>query len=352
MLFTDFENLSIWTNALVFAGAAVLIWFSGIRLEKYADAVSQRTGLSHAFVGVLMLAAATSLPEFAATVSGSLIGNATLVVHNLIGAVITQMAILSASGWLVRGRVALTYFSPDYVLLFAGVGVIAVLVTAIAGIAAGPALIAPDVDVWPLLIFVTYVLIVYITYRLQFRPRWVAVTEPSPRVVREHESEAPLFPGRTLGYILGMFAVAAGLVFVGGWTSARVADALAVQTGLGSGFVGVTLLAFATGLPELSTTIAAVRRRNYGLAIANIFGTNAFNVSLLFVAELTFRGGAVLQYAHRSATFAAALGILMVCVYLWGMLEREDRTVLGIGLDSAIVLALYAGGLVVIYLIR
>lgn len=349
MPFFSPENLSLWTNLAIFVVAGLLIWFAGVRLEAFADATSQRTGMGHAFVGVLMLATVTSLPEVAATVSGSVIGNPALVVHNLTGAVITQMAILSISGWFVRGTVTLTYFSPDFLLLFEGVGVVTVLLVAIAGMAAGPTNILPNIDIWPALVFLTYVMFIYLTYRFQFSPRWAPVQNARPQAVREHEEQPLRFPGKSLRYILTGFAASAVLVFLGGWTAAQAADALAVQTGLGSNFVGVTLLAFTTGLPEFSTTIAAVRRRNYSLAIANILGTNAFNISLLFLAEITFRGGSVLHYAQNSAIFTAALGAIMVCIYLWGMLEREDRSILGLGWDSALVVGIYIGGLIVIY---
>jgi cation:H+ antiporter len=50
--------------------------------------------------------------------------------------------------------------------------------------------------------------------------------------------------------------------------------------------------------------------------------------------------------------FTASLGLVMTCVYLWGLLERRDRQFLRMGIDSIIVLALYLGGLVVLYTIK
>jgi cation:H+ antiporter len=152
--------------------------------------------------------------------------------------------------------------------------------------------------------------------------------------------------------LLASFAGASAVVLAAGVVLAQAADALAAQSGLGASFVGVTLLATATSLPELSTTIAAVRLGAYSLAVSNIFGSNMLMVALVFLADLVYRPGPVLAAVDRSAVFAVAMGIVVTAVYLIGLIERRDRTILRMGLDSAVVLALYVGSLGVLYLLR
>jgi cation:H+ antiporter len=149
-----------------------------------------------------------------------------------------------------------------------------------------------------------------------------------------------------------LFAGVSLVVLVGGWFATQSADVLAHQTGLGSAFLGATLLALATSLPELSTTIAASRNGRYSMAISNIFGSNAVDVSLLFLAELLYRGGTIIAHGGESVVFVAAIGAIMTSIYLWGLMERENRTVLGIGWDSAAVLLVYLGGMAVLYFMR
>jgi cation:H+ antiporter len=141
------------------------------------------------------------------------------------------------------------------------------------------------------------------------------------------------------------------IVLVGGWFATQSADVLASQTGLGSAFLGATLLAAATSLPEVSTTIAAARSGRYTVAISNIFGSNALDLALLFLADLLFRGSTILAHAQSSVVFVGSIGAIMTCVYLWGLIERENRTVLGIGWDSAVVLLVYAVAMSVLYAI-
>jgi cation:H+ antiporter len=139
------------------------------------------------------------------------------------------------------------------------------------------------------------------------------------------------------------------LVLVAGWAVAEACDALAEQTGLGATFVGATLLAVTTSLPEVSTTIQAARLGQFRMAVSNIFGSNAMCVGMLFLADAGYRKGPVLRETSASTTFMAALGIVLTCVYLWGLLEREDKSVWRLGWDSAAVAVLYVCGMWVVY---
>lgn len=123
---------------------------------------------------------------------------------------------------------------------------------------------------------------------------------------------------------------------------------MAVQTGLSSGFVGVTLLAAATSMPEISTTVAAVRSRREDVAVSNVFGSNCLDVALLAVVSL-MAGDAINGTAMTSAIFTAALGVVLTCIYMFGLLERSDRAVARLGIDSIGVVAVYLVGVAALY---
>ena len=99
-------------------------------------------------------------------------------------------------------------------------------------------------------------------------------------------------------------------MLVAGTVLVATGEAIATQTSLGSSFVGATLIASTTSLPELSTTIGAVRLRAYSMAFANIFGSNAIMVALLFLTDVVHRDGPILELVDRSAAFAATVGIV------------------------------------------
>jgi cytochrome c oxidase subunit 2 len=124
MNWLEFGAFPLWLNVTILICAAVLIWLAGTRLADYADVFSERTHLSEAFLGLVLLGVATSLPEVATSLTASLIGNAQLVSGNLFGGVALQIAVLAIVD-LIAVRGALTYFTPHPVLLFQGASVCA-----------------------------------------------------------------------------------------------------------------------------------------------------------------------------------------------------------------------------------
>jgi cation:H+ antiporter len=358
------DALPFWLNAALFAVAAAVIWHAGTRLEHYADAISKRTGLGEAFTGMLLLATATSLPELATTVTAvAILGNPTLGVHNLLGGVAFQTALLVVADRCSRRAGALTFFTPRFVLLIEGVGLILLLLVTIGGVTARGVPVVLSVSAWSLLLFLAYGGVMYLVYRHRGQPRWTpTVLDDQPRQepeVAARREPPPAIGGGGAGQddpplrrVSLLFLLMALLVLAGGWVAAETADTVAKETGLGSAFVGATLLAAATSLPELSTTMAAARNGRYTAAISNVFGSNAFDVALVFLADVLHRDGSVLARAEHTVVFVAALGAVMTCIYLWGLMERENRTLLGVGWDSATVVAVYAGGMAVLYVIQ
>ncbi len=96
---------------------------------------------------------------------------------------------------------------------------------------------------------------------------------------------------------------------------------------------------------------AAARLKRYELAIGDIFGTNLFDLLLIPVADLAFRGP-ILASAGQFEALAAALGIVLTSVYVIGLINRRNRTIARIGYDSLIVIVIYAGGLLLLNSVR
>lgn len=361
MSLLSFDSYSLGFNTVIFGFSAVLIWIAGTFLERYADAISDRTGLGQAFTGVLLLSTATSLPEVATTITAVvLLNNPTLAVYNLLGSVALQTAILAIADRVKPRSGAMTYFRPRFVLLIQGVGLLMLLQLTVAGITAHGLPTVFSISAWTIVLFLVYLGTLYLTYRYRGQPRWTPtkrddMPKERPSEAKSNKESRTAYKERTAGRsMLSLwlrFCGASLAVLVAGWSTAQSADVLAQQTGLGNEFLGATLLALATGLPEVSTTVAASRNGHYSMAISNIFGSNAFCIGLLFLAELLYRGGTILEQVQGSLVFICAIAAVMTSIYLFGMLERQDRTVLGIGWDSAAVILVYTGGMTVLYFI-
>jgi cation:H+ antiporter len=299
---------------------------------------------------MMLLGVATSLPEVATTLTGSLIGNAQLVTGNLFGGVSLQIAVLAIVD-LVAVKGALTYVTPQPVLLFQGVMLILLLSIALAGASLGEPLSLLGLGVTPILLAAGYAMTVRVTGTGKYLPRWRPVDvakrpEPDAGDSRESGDDSPNWS------VYARCAAAALLILTAGWALTLTGEALAEQTGLGASFVGVVLVAASTSLPELSTALAAVRRGNHEMAVSNILGTNCLEVALFLLADIAYREGPILAATDASGMLAASLGLIVTCLLLLGLLERRDQTVARMGFDSLAVLVTYAAGLAGLYYLR
>ena len=347
---STFAALPMPVNLALFAGAAALVWIAGIRLTGYAKIIAERTGAEQAFVGILLLGAVVSLPEMATTVAAAALGDARLAVNTLLGGIAATMAILAVTDALTGSEALSTDISHPVVLL-QGVLVVLFLTIAGSGIVVGDAAFA-GVGIWTALLFGLYILFILLVKRYGASEPWVARDKRGDDASKHQPSHRQRSDGRSIAGISLRTAAAAAVILASGFALAVTGEALARQTGLGTSFIGVLLGGIATSLPEVTTTVAAVRLGQYEMAFGDAFGTNLFSVMLLFVADVAYAGGPILNEVDRFSLFGTLLGILLTGVYLAGFIERRHKAVLGMGLDSLIVLIAYAGGLLVLFTLR
>tara|TARA_R110002095_G_scaffold124135_2_gene107845 strand:- start:720 stop:1781 length:1062 start_codon:yes stop_codon:yes gene_type:complete len=348
MFLNELQENPILLNLLLFGFAAGCVWLCGSRLSYYVDLIADRTGIGKAFAGALLLGGATSLPELATTLSASLSGSAELAGNNLLGGVVMQITVLAILDlFCLRGK-PITLFSPQSTLLLQGVFLIMMLSFSIVILVSGELFVVQWVGLWPVLLGVLYIFCLWICHRYEGNPRWEPAGEvkqpvESPRDIKDAH---PQYQGVSTGQLMFRFLLAGGGVLVSGFVVTQFGEVLAEQSGLGQSLIGATLVALATSLPEVSTTWTAFRFGAYSMAVANIFGTNLLEVALFLPADIAYREGSIIDAMQPSASFLAALGIMCTSIYLWGILERRDRTIFGMGYDSAIILVIYTGGMI------
>jgi cation:H+ antiporter len=340
----NLAGASLWVNVALFGASAVLVWLAGSRLAGYADAIAERTGIGREFLGMILLGGVTSLPEMAVATTATLQGAPTLSINDVLGSAGINIVILALADAVI-GRKALTSMqSSPGVMLQGVIGIVLMSVIVGAGIVGDTPMFG--IGAWSWLLLVIYITSVWLMSKAYANDAWRAVGRRTSS--RKNKAAKPEEP-RALWW--KTFAVAAAIL-LGGFVLARSGNALASQTGLGVSFFGAVFLAFATSLPEVSTVIAAVRLRRYEMAISDVFGTNMFNVTIIVLVDALHPGGAVLVEAGRFAAFAALLALVLTAFYLVGMLERRDRTILRMGIDSVAVLITYGAGVAVLHGIR
>lgn len=344
----DFEALPVSANFCLFAACAAGVWIAGTQLTMCMDEIAERKRLAKGLVGLIFLAAATSLPEIVTTLNAALQENANLVLGNMYGGIALQTAILAIVDGLFVSAALTSYPRKPTNALEASL-LILLLSLVLALTTFGEPLAIAHVGAGTIVLAAAYGASIYLLRNYDENTDWLPVDLPQERTDIGPSNGRAKFSMHRLYIASGVWCLAIlgfGTLIV--WLS----EAIAAQTGLGDNFVGATLLAGSTSLPELSTTITAVRLGAYTMAISNIFGSNLIMVVLLLPADIAYRPGPILAQAGPSAQFAIVAGILVTAVYVVGLLVRRKPRVARLGVDSALVLALYGLCLVGLYQLR
>ncbi|WP_299029817.1 hypothetical protein [uncultured Thermanaerothrix sp.] len=322
----------VWLVFLVSSGIIVL---AAVRLAEYGDAIALRTGLGRLFVGAIFIAAATSLPEVLTTYNAINQGEANLAAGNLLGSNMFNMALLAVLDLVFRRRRILRTAALKHALS----GSLAVLIIGMAVF-----FILADIR-WQigwvggdsLLIILAYLLAV----RLLQRHQYVA------GMTLDEETIPPGTP--SLGVALFGFGVATvALVYVTPWLVRSSAE-IATLTGLGTTFIGTTLVALVTSLPELVTTVSAAQLGADDMAIGNLFGSNLFNMFALGLADVFYVPGRFLAAIDPAFVLVGLLGMLLTTLALVGNLIRLERRWGMLEADALLIGVVYLAGLWLLY---
>ncbi len=332
----------------ILAGGAAATWVAGMFLSKATDRIDDHFDLGQALGGMLLLGIAGTLPEIAITVSAALSGHLDLAVGNLLGGIAMQTLVLVILDATSRNRRPLSNLSNSLEPLHE-----AALVIGVVGIAVMGTQLAPSATIGPMspasiAIVVVWLLGIFTLNRNRRSPRWQSADALAPPEAAPVPLDAPRGADggpRAIGGALLMFGVASGVTLVAGVLLEQSGNALADDLGINGAIFGATVLAAITALPEISTGLTAVRMGQVGLAMGDIFGGNAIQVTLFLLADL-LAGQAVLTTASVESIWLACLGIVVTAIYLNGLVTRPDRKILGLGPDSLMVAAAYALGVI------
>lgn len=323
----------VWLTFLISAAILVL---ASIKLAEYGDIIAYRTKLGGMFIGTLLMAGATSLPEFLTAVNALRQNVLGLAAGDLLGSSMFNMLLMGLLGLVFFKRRVLRRVAMKHTLT-ASIAVLLIGMTTF--------FILADIDVqigWlgldSLLLMGAYVGGVWLI-RSNDGSRGSAVVE-----VLEDETGIPSLRRALIGFALASVVLVATSPFL-----VRSSAEIAEITGLGAGFVGSVLVAFITSLPELITVLAAVRIGAYDMAVGNLFGSNIFNMFALGFTDLLYTQGRFLGAIDPQFALVGLLALLLTCLGLIGNQARLERRIWLVETDALLLIVVYFAGVWLLY---
>ena len=325
---------------LKFAVCAALIGMAGPVLTHYGDVIARLTGMSRTWIGLVLLATATSLPELFTGISAVTAAAApNIAVGDALGSCIFNLAMLVVLDEMSRDEPMYRRIDQGHILT-AGFGVIL--------IASAGALLLLSQKGQPLQIFhiSIYTPLIIILYLVAIRAAFVyeGRARRPPQLIKSD-------PEMTLRRAIIRYASAAAVVAAAGSWLPFIGQDIAETMGWKTSFVGTLLIAGATSLPELVVTISALRLGAVDMAIGNLLGSNLFDILILAIDDIAYTKGPLLAAVSPAHAISAFAAVIMSGIFIVALLYRPETRFRGIiGWVSLSLLLVYLFASYAIYL--
>ncbi|HVO17068.1 MAG TPA: sodium:calcium antiporter [Alphaproteobacteria bacterium] len=302
--------LSYWTQ---FAACALLVGLAGPVLSRCGDIIADKTGLSGDWIGVILLATVTSLPELITGVTAVTVAQVpNIAVGDVLGSCVFNLAILVILDFLHRGESVYQRAHQGHILS-AGFGIVLI------GFVGLNLLITNQGLTYAIGHVGLYTPIIVALYALSVRS---VFTYERREMEQFAEKTTDRYPEITLRTATKRFAAASVVVVVAGvwlpFVGADLADAMQWNRS----FMGTLFVAGVTSLPEVVVTIAALRIGALDMAIANLLGSNLFNILILAIDDMLYVEGPLLAKVAPAHAASAASAVIMTGIVVVGLLYR------------------------------
>jgi cation:H+ antiporter len=320
---------------ITFIVSAAIVVFAATRLAQYGDVIAVRGRLGGLFIGTLLMAGATSLPELLSSYNAIQIDVPDLAAGGLFGSNMVNMLMLGLLDLMnqqarVLRRVATTHaLTASIANLLIGLAALFIL--------ADITLQIGWMGVDSLIIILVYLGAVRLLQRRsgsQAQPEDIAP-----------DTDIPTLREAVIGFGLATIA----LVLVTPYL-VDSANEISISTGLAAGFIGATLIAITTSLPEMVATISAVRLGAYDLAVGNLFGSNIFNMFALGAVDALYTPGRFLGAIDPAFAIAGLLGLVLTSLGLIGNLARVERRLVFVEIDALLIIIAYLLGMYLLFM--
>lgn len=324
-------QMNIWIQ-LAFCAAVIVV--AGAQLSRLAEDISEKCGLSKALAGLVLLAVTTSLSQLVACISAAVFHDLpTMAISAPIGSSMFSMMIIGILDFFSKGRPASLEVNEGHILS-AGFGII-LLALATVDIVFGrhlPAIrLLHSMDPITILFIPIYVLAMILTFRFEK----TKADQKSGPSVGTHEDRRPL-PVLILLFLLCGAAIVAASYYL-----PELAEKLARTMGWADGFVGSSLVAITTCLPEVTVAISAAKMGSFDMAVASLLGSNLCYIAILAITDFFYLKEPLLRHASISTALGALSAIVSMAIVILALTYRPQKKFAFIAGDAIALILVY-----------
>lgn len=321
---------------LALVSVSALIFLVASRLSRHADTIGEETGLGGLWIGTLLLAASTSLPEVLTDVNAALLDAPNIGVGNVFGANMANLLILAVLDLVFARRRILDHVHKDH----AQFGLLGTLLMVMAGmgIVSGG---------WGRIGHVGFDTIMIAAVYLGGMRGFYYVADVKPYLSGVPQADFRS-RARLSQAMIGFGFGAVGLLVLTPFLVLS-AEAVSLETGISTTFVGTLLVGLTTTLPELSTTFSAIRLGAFDLAVGNLFGSVMFNMMILLLMDVAYFRGPLLGFVARDHLLTILLGVTLLTLGIVAILSRGRQRALPLRLENLLIVATYVLGMWLLY---
>ena len=284
---------------------ASLVVFCSIKASKYIDLLDKTTKLSGAFLGGVLLSAVTSLPELFTSISAvSLLGKPSLCIGNILGSDLFNTTVLSLAALFCIKHFSKARISKGNILVTVFVLLIYI------------ALLLNMFNILNFEIATVNIVSIAVVLLYAFGVRYLASDNSSSN---KEDEEVKL----STKQIVVRFTLSSVAIVILSILMTYITDDLATKYNIGAGLAGAIFLGVATSLPEVSSTIALIRMRNFNIAVGNIVGSNLFNFLILCVADILCFSQSVYDYSDAKVVGLLEFGLFATVAALPMLYSRK-----------------------------
>lgn len=316
----------IWFSVCVLA-----ILYAGTKLSYYGDKLADVMGWGKMWMGMILMAGVTSLPELVTGVSSiQLVDSPNMAVGNVIGSCAFNILILSLLDVSFPKRLPITYVAQTGHVIAAAFGVVLLCLVSFS-------IIQPGLFGHIGWIGGDSVLFVCIYF---FAIRAVYSYEKRPKPAGETTEEVQQVINYTKTYIISRYVFYALVVVIAAMFLPYYGNDVAAYAGISEGFFGTVFLAFSTSLPEIVISVMAVRQRSIDMAVGNVLGSNVFNIFVLAINDMVYTKGPLMENIDPALMIPAMGSILITTIGIIGLVYKSKfKWVMAV--DSFFILLVY-----------